>query len=187
MSDGGPPERRDTDPWGNPLPAPTPPAAPDPGGWYVPPPPGPGGSPAPSGQPEYSQPPYGQPGYNQPPYGQPGYGQPGYGPQPYGPPAGWGYAGPPRNDRQAVTSLVLGILSTTLCIGWIGAIMAIAALITGFSARNRITRSNGTLTGAGLALAGMICGAVGFVLSVGFTVWLLSNPNWIDDFLRGAR
>jgi hypothetical protein len=82
---------------------------------------------------------------------------------------------------------VLGLLSTTLCIGWIGAIMAIVAIVIGAQSRKRIADSNGTLTGAGLALGGMVCAAVGLVLSIAFTAWILSNPNWLDDVLRGAR
>lgn len=213
-----PPERRTTDPWGNPLPEPTqpptqPPTPPPatapipgqqsaPGGdWYVPPPgttppeAAPGGYP-PGGYPPAGYPPSGNSPGAYPPGGYPpagGWtGQPGAYPGGYGAgypgaPTGWGYAGPPRNDRQATTSLVLGILSTTLCIGWIGAIMAIVAIVIGLQSRKRIAGSNGTLTGAGMALAGVICGAVGLVLSIGFTVWILSNPNWLDEIMRGAR
>ncbi|WP_158282946.1 DUF4190 domain-containing protein [Nocardioides silvaticus] len=124
-------------------------------------------------------PPYGSPppppppgggGYGAPP---PGGGYGGYG----GPPPGGGYGGygqPPGFGPQqstsvmAIISLVTGILGI-LCCGWF--IFSIAALILGFLGRNEINQSQGTKKGAGLALAGLILGAVGMAL--GILNWVL--------------
>jgi hypothetical protein len=69
---------------------------------------------------------------------------------------------PPKSDSLAVWSLVLGILSLT-CF-WL--ITAIPAVICGHLAYSRIRRSAGTLSGEGLALAGMITGYIGIAMSI---------------------
>jgi Domain of unknown function (DUF4190) len=101
---------------------------------------------APAGQPGYGPPPgYGQqpsygppPGYGQqPPYGSP----PGYGPPPGYPPA---YARP--TNTLAVLALVMAF------------VFAPAGLILGIVARKQIRRTGED--GAGLALAGIICGGI---------------------------
>lgn len=60
----------------------------------------------------------------------------------------------PRTSTMAIVSLILGI--TTWCI--LPIIGAIIAIITGHIARGEIRRSEGQLTGDGLALAGLILG-----------------------------
>jgi hypothetical protein len=90
------------------------------------------------------QPPYGQP----PPYGQQPYGQPPpYGQQPYGQPP---YVQPKMNTL----ALVGFILSFFLSI--VGLILCIVGL-------NQINSANGTQTGKGLAIAGIVIGAIGTV------------------------
>jgi hypothetical protein len=66
-----------------------------------------------------------------------------------------------KTNGLAITSLVLGILSipTLSCYGG-GVLFGIAALITGTIARRQIKESGGTQSGDGLALAGIILGAV---------------------------
>ena len=59
----------------------------------------------------------------------------------------------PRTSGLAIASLICGILPVPL----IGGILAIVFSI---KARREIARSQGTLTGQGLALAGMICGII---------------------------
>jgi hypothetical protein len=159
-----------------------------------------GQQPAYGEQPTYGQPPvYGQPAadpYGQAPaYGQPGpdaYGQaPTYGQQPYGqqpgydqhpafaqqpggypgagPAAGWGAPpyvpvyGYPKNGL-GVWSLVLGIVAL-VCFG---PIAGIPAIITGVLGRKAATR--GEANNGGLALAGIILGAVGSALWI---VWFV--------------
>jgi hypothetical protein len=68
----------------------------------------------------------------------------------------------PKNCGLATWSLVLGILGMT-CF-W--PLAAIPAVICGHMAYSRIKRSAGTLTGEGLALAGLIIGYVGIAFSI---------------------
>ena len=90
-----------------------------------------------------------------PPAGPP----PGY--TPYG--AGMPMGAAPKNSGKAIASLVCGIVSL-LCFGMILGLVAIGLSI---SAKKDIESSNGTLTGGGMATAGLvtgILGAVGWVL-----------------------
>lgn len=84
------------------------------------------------------------------PYGQGAYGQP-------VPPV----PTPPTSGK-ATTSLILGIVSLFFC----GFFTGIPAIITGFSARKEIRRSNGAVSGDGLALGGIVTGILG-------TLWTL--------------
>ena len=87
-------------------------------------------------------------------YSPPGYGPPGY---------------PPRRGSSglAIASLVLSIL-------WLGGIGSLLAVIFGFSARRSVRRSQGQLSGGGIALAGLIIGILGLIgtalIAVGIAV-----------------
>ncbi len=129
------------------------------------------------------QPVYGsdQPGYGS---GQPGYGSgiPGYGPgQPaYGSPAAPGAYPPPRgNNGLAIASLICGIAALlSACFWGTGALFGIAAIITGVMARKRVKL--GQLGQGGLAIAGIITGAIGIVVAVVFliiTLFVLSKSS----------
>jgi hypothetical protein len=91
------------------------------------------------------------------------------------------YIPPVKNSGLAIWSLVLGILGLVLLLGCIGILFAIPAVICGHIAYGRIKRSNGTLEGQGLALAGLITGYV----SIGFSILLLpmlaaiAIPNFV--------
>jgi hypothetical protein len=77
-----------------------------------------------------------------------------------------GYYAPQTTNGLAVASLILGIA------GFVGlcGIGSIAALVTGYIARNNIDRSGGREGGRGLAVAGIILGWVGTVLLVGLII-----------------
>lgn len=110
------------------------------------------------------QPNYG-PSYGPPP--QPGYGQPGYGQPPYSPQ--YGYGQPPTTNGKATIALIVGITSLVLsfcCVGIIG----IVAVVLGAKARNEISSSGGRQTGDGMALAGIITGAVAVLISLALVV-----------------
>ncbi len=94
----------------------------------------------------------------------------------YTPGGGMQYAGT-RTDGLAIASLVTGILSLVCCFVLLGVILGPVAAILGFISRNRITQSNGTLGGGGLAIGGLILGVVGFIASVG----------WFFFFVIAAR
>lgn len=89
----------------------------------------------------------------------------GYGPTP-------AYAGVASTGQKtntlAIVSLVTGVLAVLTCSGC--GLLSIAAIVTGILGRNQIKASNGLETGDGMALGGLITGAVGLVFGVG---WLL--------------
>ena len=71
-----------------------------------------------------------------------------------------------QDKTLAIVSLVCGILSLTCC----GPVTGIAALITGFMAKNNVDADPLHYTGRGLAVAGMIMGGISVALTV---VWLI--------------
>ncbi|HAS12906.1 MAG TPA: hypothetical protein DCS55_20720, partial [Acidimicrobiaceae bacterium] len=73
------------------------------------------------------------------------------------PGASWGGPAPTKTNGLAIASLVLGIL----WLYWIGSILA---LIFGLIAKSQIDNSNGTQTGRGLAVAGIVLGLIGIVV-----------------------
>ena len=160
MSDLPPPP-----PGGGYNPPPPPPPPPSAGGGYNPPPP----PPPPPGGGSFVPPP--------PPPSSGGYVPPpptGYAPGPAG------FAGA-RNDGLGIASLVVGILS--IVCAWpfcLGILLGPAAAIMGFISRQRVASSGGTLGGGGLALAGLILGVIGFVISAG---WALT---WIFALSHGT-
>jgi len=124
------------------------------------------------------QPSYGQPGgYQQPGYQQPGYqtyGQPGY--QSYTQP-GYGTPASPSlpTDPLALPAMITSIIGAVLaflCCGLYGVatIPCVIGAVLGFMSRKRITESNGTVGGAGFALAALIVGPIGAVWSI---IWLV--------------
>ncbi len=118
--------------------------------------PDPGGFPPPSyptADPYAAQYPAAGPAYQAYPPQQ--YQQPGW-PQQY--PMG---AVAPRTNGLAIAALICGLLSF-LCL------TSIAAVVLGHIARGQISKSNGTETGDGLALAGLI---LGYVFLAGWLIY----------------
>lgn len=92
---------------------------------------------------------------------------PGSYPPPYGSPYGGGVPGPfPLTNGKATAALVIGISSLVLswCCGL--GLVGIVAVVLGVKARGEIRASNGMQTGDGVALAGIITGAIAIVLAV---------------------
>jgi len=52
----------------------------------------------------------------------------------------------------------------------LGVVLGPAAAVMGFISRGRITASNGTVGGGGLAIGGLVLGVIGFIAGV---VWIL--------------
>jgi hypothetical protein len=142
-------------------------------------------------EPQYPQQPqpYSQPGsYAQPqyadPYAQPTSGAQAFpvsGPNPYPPVSGPGYqpypqAGymvpgypmgqnPTSANALGIVSLVLGILSIPLgCCSFFGLVMPIPAIVCGVLGIRKA--SQGQANNKGLAIAGLICGCVGLMISL---------------------
>ncbi|MEV5605153.1 DUF4190 domain-containing protein [Streptomyces sp. NPDC052299] len=153
--------------------------------------PGQAGPPAQDGFPG-AQPQYGYPGPQTPGYGCPGaqpsqfgypagqapqYGYPGY--PGYGNP--WG--GPAPANGMGIAALVLGIIATAgFCMYGVGIILGVLALIFGIIGRGRAQR--GEADNGGVALAGIILGSVGIVVSaafLGFFIWLVTNDKFDDE------
>jgi len=99
-------------------------------------------------------------------------------------PAPAGYVAPPQPGQTsgaAIASLVLGILSFLLC----PIIGSIAAIICGHIARGNIRKSSGTLSGDGMALAGLIMGYLGFAF-IGLAIFAgMALPVFGEVQLRG--
>ena len=96
-----------------------------------------------------------------------------------------------KTNGMAVASLVSGILGLTLCAG-IGSILA---LIFGYVGRGQIKRSQGMEGGSGMAMAGIILGWIGtiltilmFVLLIGgaITLFSFSQSDEFDDLVEGG-
>jgi hypothetical protein len=64
---------------------------------------------------------------------------------------------PPSVSRLANFSLICGVLSLIL-----GIIVSLAAIVFGHLARSQVKQSNGAISGAGLALAGLMMGYLSF-------------------------
>ena len=68
----------------------------------------------------------------------------------------------------ALTAMICGIASivVSFCCSVIALPVGIVGIVLGSMARSRIRKSGGMLSGNGMALAGIICGAVGMALAV---------------------
>ncbi|MEU6101036.1 hypothetical protein [Streptomyces flaveolus] len=116
-------------------------------------------------------PPIAPDGPGQVPYGYPGShgypGQGGYaGPQPQGY-YGWPGMAPMPSNGMGTAGLVLGIVSAVVfCLWPLAIVLGVLGVV--FGALGRGKARGGEATNPGQALAGIICGAVGIVLGIGF-------------------
>jgi hypothetical protein len=99
-----------------------------------------------------------------PPPGYAAYGQGGYG----------SAFQPQKNAGMAVASLVLSLVGLIPCF-WVFQVPGLLGLIFGIVGRSQIAKSNGAKKGAGLALAGIIIGAILLVFVVVALLWVRSN------------
>ena len=76
-----------------------------------------------------------------------------------------------RSDHRATGALVLGVLSMT-CLGFLG---GIPAIVLGAMSRKEIDRSQGALSGRGIAAGGIVTGLFGTGISLVVLVTLLSG------------
>jgi hypothetical protein len=106
--------------------------------------------------PPASSPPVGPYGAPAGPYGTP----PPIGGSAYPATGPYGYAMPPKTNGLAIASMVCSFFF------FIYGIPAVLAIVFGFISRSQIRRSNGTQTGSGMALAGIIVGIAGLVIGV---------------------
>ena len=87
------------------------------------------------------------------------------------------YGIPPRRNGTAIASMVLGILGLPAMIGRIGFVMALAAILIGIRAIWEIRRSGGTQRGIGMAVAGIVTGAIPLILLAVMLILLLTHSG----------
>ncbi|MCX5229014.1 DUF4190 domain-containing protein [Streptomyces sp. NPDC006553] len=106
-----------------------------------------------------------------------GYGYPGY-PSPGGYPGQTGWQQSPSNGM-GTASMVLGIIAVAgFCLYGLGAILGILALIFGIIGIKKCGR--GEATNRGMAIAGIVLGAIGTLVSavfLGFVIWAVSQDS----------
>ncbi|WP_405901714.1 DUF4190 domain-containing protein [Streptomyces sp. NBC_00727] len=154
--------------WSAPGTVPPPPVGPN-GPGQAAPPVEPGGYPGGQFPPGAS---YGYPAAQAPQFGYPGY--PGYG-------TTWG--GPQPANGMGIAALVLGLIATVgFCLYGLGVILGVLALVFGIIGRGRAQR--GEADNGGVALAGIILGSIGIVVSaafLGFLIWAITSDYADDD------
>jgi len=130
------------------------PYPPAPGG-YPPPPPGQGGYPPPPGYNPSS-------GYPPPP---PGYNYSGGYPPPPAPYSGYPAPAGGLRNGMGVAALIVGLLSLPAIFTVLGGlVLGVAAIVLGILGRNRAKK--GEANNGGIAVAGIVLGAIGVLLSV---------------------
>jgi hypothetical protein len=100
------------------------------------------------------------------------------------PPAG-GYAMPapvrPKTSGLAVAALVVGLVGWMFC--GVGSVVAIAL---GAIALGTIAKSEGALTGRGMAVAGLVLGIIGVVATAAFWVLVVRTADTVNDGITTA-
>lgn len=78
----------------------------------------------------------------------------------------------PIQNRKALAALILGLISIPFmfCCGCLGVGTGAGALICGILGRKEIRVSGGTQTGDGMAMAGIVIGAIAIVVSIALMI-----------------
>ena len=77
----------------------------------------------------------------------------------------------PTTSGKAIVSLILGVFSLLCCFA------GILAIILGIQGLRETNRSDGRVTGRGLAIAGIVLGSIGSLLAISSIGWLLEGVN----------
>lgn len=86
-----------------------------------------------------------------------------------------------HTSAAAVWSMVLGILSLVTALG---ALAGIPAIICGHISRSNIRRSNGSLSGDGMAVSGLILGYIATILTILVIIILVTSPIAFAAFME---
>ncbi|MGV0812696.1 DUF4190 domain-containing protein [Mycolicibacterium boenickei] len=101
-------------------------------------------------------------------------------PPPYG---GYPMQPGPRGPANGlgIAALIVAVIGLVLVWSVVGGLMfGITAVILGFLARGRVQR--GEATNGGVAMSGIVLGAIACVLSLVFVgIWLYFGQRWFDD------
>jgi hypothetical protein len=102
-------------------------------------------------------------------------------------PGGINMSSPPpaaagQNQTLAIISLICGIAGMTICCGTF--VVPLVGLVLGFMARNKANSDPMHYGGSGLALGGIITGALGLVGSIIVGIYLLLNFAYIMSQIR---
>ena len=81
-------------------------------------------------------------------------------PPPGGAPAPGNYGMPPQQNKKALWSMILGIISPLCC----GVILGPVAIVLSRQAKSEIAYSRGQQTGDGMATAGFVLGIIGTIV-----------------------
>jgi hypothetical protein len=76
-----------------------------------------------------------------------------------------------QNQTLPIVSLVLGIISVVCC--GMGLLLGPAALVTGYMGKNNANNYPEQYGGSGMALAGMITGGIGTLISIGYFILII--------------
>jgi hypothetical protein len=82
---------------------------------------------------------------------------------------------PQKTNGLSVASLVLGILSIFLFCTY--GVVAILAIVFGHVSLSQIKRSQGTQSGRGMAIAGLVCGYIGLALVIGLITLIATGES----------
>ena len=92
---------------------------------------------------------------------------------------------PTAKNALGIWALITGIVSTVTFCFWITAIPAgIAAIVTG--ALSLSAAKNGQANNRSLGLVGLIGGIVGIVAAIGFIMWVVSNPEFLEELQNAS-
>ena len=112
------------------------------------------------------------------------YSTPGTSPTPL--PQASAYASVPPTSGLAIASMVLGILAILSSCAYIGILFGIPAVITGHMAMKSFRNPLVPKGGKGMAIAGLICGYLGSLISLFFIGFLIYAFNTTNGFMNDA-
>jgi hypothetical protein len=95
-----------------------------------------------------------------------------------------------RTSTLAIVSLLLAILAVPAiaCFGCGGLAFGVTAVVTGIVARRSIAASDGAETGAGVAVAAIVVGAIAALVGLAFGLIMLLIPGIVilDPFVQSV-
>jgi Domain of unknown function (DUF4190) len=82
-----------------------------------------------------------------------------------------------QNQTLPIVSLVLGILSLLLICCWGGIPFGIASIVTGYLGMRSIKSNPQLYSGNGLAIGGIVCGILSFLITFGMIILVIITPT----------